>query len=77
LLEEYDSLPTGDRIDYRKANPSVDAILFFWYKTSTVRSRKAQDIVIDLFNWYGVNENPYMHPANLPEVPEELKLIPE
>lgn len=77
LLDEYYDIPSKDRLDYRKANPGIDAVLFFWYKTSTVRSKGAQDIVVDLFSWYGIDKNPYMHPANLPEVPEELKLIPE
>ena len=77
LLKEYDNLPGGDRIDYRKTTPAVDAVLFFWYETSTVRSEEAKDIVQGLFEYYGVMETPYMHPSQLPEVPEELKLIPE
>ena len=77
LWGEYEELPSDQKLQYRISNPAIDASLFFWYKTSTVRTKKAQNHVLELFRLYGVDERPYMHPANLPEIPEELKLIPE
>lgn len=77
LWEDYYNIPSEDRLQYRKDNPEVEAVLYFWYKISTLRSEAAKSLVQGLFEYYGVMENPYMHPSQLPEVPEELKLIPE
>ena len=76
MWEEYDKLPANERLKYRKDNPYVDASLYFWERTKTLRSHEAEDYLEGLFNQF-IPGNTRAHWRGLPIIPEEMKLLPE
>lgn len=76
MWEEYSKVPGDKRLDYRKANPYVDATLYFWERVGTLRSTEATEELEKLFKEF-IADNPRAHWRGLPEIPEELKLLPE
>lgn len=77
MWTEYYGLPVGDRQEYRRDNPYVDATLLFWERAQAARSYQAKEYLDELFKQFGVNVNPYMHTKGRAEIPEWFKLLPE
>jgi len=63
-------------LDYMRDHPYVDATLYFWERVRTVMSNKAKDILEELFTQFIVG-NLKAHWRGLPEIPEDIKLLPE
>ena len=76
LWEEYFRIPSEYRIQYRKDNPYIDASLYFWEKTGTLRTEEAKSFLEKLFEQF-ISGNLRAHWRGLPEIPEEIKLLPE
>ena len=54
LTYEYFQTPSGQRYDYREANPTVDAALFFWSHVTTLQSTDSKGYVNQLIEKYGI-----------------------
>lgn len=76
VWEEFDTAPDKHKLDLRKQNPYLDATLYFWERTSTLRSNEAKEELEELFRVL-IPDNLRAHWRGLPDIPDWVKLLPE
>jgi len=59
LTYEYFQTPSGQRYDYREANPTVDVALFFWSHVTTLQGdekeiERRKQLILQLIGKYGI-----------------------
>jgi len=72
----YEIPATDERLRCRRDNPYLDATLYFWEQTRTIRSEASREELMKLFEEYG-GDNLRMHWRGLPEIPDRVKFLPE
>jgi len=75
--EEYEKLPTDERLDYRREHPYIDATLNFWEQTRSLRSTEAKNELRALFEIFHIEDRKKAHWTGFPEIPDYIKLLPE